>query len=644
MSGVARTTGVPSDGRGPAGHAAAGLSLRILATTDLHAYLVPFDYFRDSPVDTYGLTRTAGLIASARAEVPNCLLFDNGDFLQGSAIGDYMARGRTRMPHPMIETFHHLGYDAGTLGNHEFNFGLPFLKRVLAEARHPIVSANVILRRGEAPLNDQHFVPPFTLLTRTFFDSENQPRDIKIGVIGLTPPQIVQWDRQHLDGKLLTRGMVETARAWVPRLRAAGADIVVVLAHTGISLPSAQPDLNEDCATDLAAIAGVDVVIAGHSHLAFPGPDYLVGPAIDPVAGRLWGKPAVLPGQFGSHLGVIDLVLHMDPRGRWQIAESTAHLRLASGAVDAPVSPAGAEMIRRLETAAIGVHRATRRWIRRDIGRTDHRLHSYFALVADSTALGVLAAAQTAAVRAALTGTSLAQTPVLSAVSAFKAGGRGGPANYVDIPAGPLALRHAADLCPFPNTLSALLISGAELADWLERSVSIYHQILPGTSGNPLINTDFASFQHDRIYGISYEIDLAAAPGYSANGSRLDPATRRIRRLQWQGRAIADSDTFVMATNSFRSGGAGCFLADAPSHIVLETRLQSRDMLARHILATGGIITAPAQAWRYLPMPGTDVWFDTASTAITCMHDAGGLDLTPVGQTETGFCRFRLRL
>jgi 2',3'-cyclic-nucleotide 2'-phosphodiesterase / 3'-nucleotidase len=623
---------------------AADISLRVLATTDLHAYLLPFDYFKDSPTNAYGLTRTARLIAEARLETPNVLLFDNGDFLQGSALGDYLARGRTRLPHPMMRAFQLLGYDAGTLGNHEFNYGLPFLSRVLAQAHHPVVCANVMYRQHIDPLLDQHFVPPYVILNRQMSDSTGRLHDIKVGVIGLTPPQILQWDRQHLDGRLLTRGMTEAARIWVPRLRIAGADIVVALAHTGIAVASSTGEQDEDCALEIATIPGIDAIIAGHSHLAFPGPDHPAGPGIDPVTGMLWDKPTVLPGHYGSHLGIIDLTLRQGQNGKWRVADAITHLRTPERVAMTTSHPEVSKAVQNLESATIGVHRATRRWIRRDIGVTDRRLHSYFALISDSLTLSVMAMAQSDYVRAALARTDHADLPILSAVAPFKAGGRSGPANYVDIPAGPLALRHAADLCPYPNTVSALRVTGAELADWLERSVSIYHQIAPGSEGAGLVNDDFASFQHDRIFGISYEIDLAAAPRYGANGMTIHPASSRIRNLEWQGRAVQATEPFVLVTNSFRSGGAGFYVNDAPAHVVLETKLQSRDMLARQITAWGGVRFSGPQTWRFCPMADTSALVETAPQAMDCLGDAGPLDLSPAGHNQAGFQMLRLRL
>lgn len=615
------------------------VALRIMATTDLHMHLIPFDYFNDRPTRDFGLTRVAALIAEARGEAGQCLLFDNGDFLQGSAMGDYLARERTRLPHPMMTAFLQLGYDAGTLGNHEFNYGLPFLRRVLSEARHPVVSANVLLRRAADHAQDRHLVQPFAILPRLLRDDLGQLHAFRIGVIGFTPPQIVRWDRQHLAGKVEVRGIVESARLIVPGMRRLGADLIVALAHTGIAPLSQTPDMNEDCAADLAMVDGIDAIIAGHSHLTFPGPDHGRSAGIDPVAGTLGNKPAVLPGQFGSHLGLIDLVMQRAATGRWKVVQSKSALRATANQGAGRPTPLIAETVRQLEDSVIEVHRATRRWIRRDIGQTQVPLHSYFALIADSMTLGILAAAQSAHVKAALEGTAHAGLPILSAVAPFKAGGRSGPDNYVDIPAGPLALRHAADLCPFPNTVSALKLSGAALVEWLERSVSIYHRIAPGAQDTPLIDDGFASFQHDRIYGLEYEIDLSSAPRYAANGTQRLRTSRRIRKLACQGRPVRPGDAFVLATNSFRSGGAGYFVPDSATNRIVETRLLCRDLLVRHIMTTGAIAAPPPQTWRFAPMPGTTAIFETAPAAIGFLDQAGPLTLVPRGVGENGFLR-----
>ena len=101
--------------------------LRIMETTDIHVHVFPYDYYADKPNDTMGLARTASIIDAIRAEAANSMLVDNGDFLQGNPMGDYIAYERGMKDgdvHPIIKAMNTLGYDCSTLGNHEFNYGL----------------------------------------------------------------------------------------------------------------------------------------------------------------------------------------------------------------------------------------------------------------------------------------------------------------------------------------------------------------------------------------------------------------------------------------------------------------------------------------------------------------------------------------
>jgi 2',3'-cyclic-nucleotide 2'-phosphodiesterase/3'-nucleotidase len=102
---------------------AATVDLRILETTDLHSNMMDFDYYKDAPTEKFGLVRTASLINAARSEVKNSVLVDNGDLIQGSPLGDYMAAKGLKKGdvHPVYKALNTLDYAVGNLGNHEFN-------------------------------------------------------------------------------------------------------------------------------------------------------------------------------------------------------------------------------------------------------------------------------------------------------------------------------------------------------------------------------------------------------------------------------------------------------------------------------------------------------------------------------------------
>ena len=143
------------------------VKLRVLETTDLHVNVFPYDYFRDAADDTVGLGRTATLIKAARAEAKNSLLFDNGDLIQGSPLGDYVAyrRGMKKGdPHPMVAAMNALDYACGTVGNHEFNYGLEFLAQF---ARRDEISDRLRECRHRA---GRDALSPWIVLDRSFKD------------------------------------------------------------------------------------------------------------------------------------------------------------------------------------------------------------------------------------------------------------------------------------------------------------------------------------------------------------------------------------------------------------------------------------------------------------------------------------------
>ena len=220
--------------------AAAGQAhLRIMETTDIHVNLLPYDYYADKPNDTMGLSRTATIIQSIRAEATNSMLIDNGDLLQGSPMGDYIAYEKGMKDgdvHPIMKGMNLLGYECSTFGNHEFNYGLSFFDKVIAGANFPFVCANLI--RGTVlaanPRDDKLYAKPYIILDKTVKDGDGKEYPIRIGVIGFVPPQIMIWDSKNLEGNVATRDIVEAAKAWVPVVKEAGADIVIALSHSGI--------------------------------------------------------------------------------------------------------------------------------------------------------------------------------------------------------------------------------------------------------------------------------------------------------------------------------------------------------------------------------------------------------------------------
>ncbi|MFG6498456.1 bifunctional 2',3'-cyclic-nucleotide 2'-phosphodiesterase/3'-nucleotidase [Sulfitobacter sp. 1A13191] len=619
--------------------------LRLMETTDLHVHVFPYDYYADKEVDTVGLARTASIVKSIRAEATNTLMLDNGDFLQGNPMGDYIAYERGMKEgdmHPVIQAMNALGYDASTLGNHEFNYGLDFLMKSLAGADFPVVSANVVKKVGAKPSDDETLVKPYVLLDRMLTDGAGETHSIKIGIIGFVPPQIMSWDRRHLEGKVQARDILESARAWVPQMKEAGADIIIALSHSGIGAAK-EEDMMENASVPLAAVEGIDAIMTGHSHLVFPSGSYADYPGVDVSEGTIHGKPATMGGFWGSHLGLIDLMLERDGSG-WRIASHSAEARAISQRNEdrsvMPLVESDAEVLASVQQE----HDETLAYVRRAVGKTDANLHSYFALVADDPSVQVVSNAQRWYIQQMLKGTEHEGLPILSAAAPFKAGGRGGPEYYTDVPKGDVAIKNVSDLYLYPNTVRAVRVTGAQVKDWLERSAGMFIQITPGKANQPLLNPEFPSYNFDVIDGVTYQIDLSQPSKFSPKGAVAHPEASRIVNLEFEGKPLDPKAEFIIATNNYRASGGGAFPGAMGDTIVFEGPDTNRDVIVRYIVEKGTISPRADANWRFAPLEETSVMFETGPKAADYVDEVTGVEMEQVGDTEDGFAQFRITL
>ena len=615
----------------------ARLKLRVLETTDLHVNVVPYDYFRDGPDDTVGLAKTASLIKAAQADVKNSLLFDNGDFLQGSSLGDYVAykKGlKAGETHPIVAAMNALPYLCGTLGNHEFNYGLEFLDHGLAKAEFPIVCANVE-RAGGGSLVDA-----WRLFEQSFEDEAGNRHVLQIGVIGFVPPQIMQWDKGNLDGKLVAFDIVEAAQKHMPDLLDAAPDLVIALCHSGIA-GGERRGMEENAALHLSKIEGIDVILTGHQHLVFPGGKAFDGiPGVDNVKGALNGKPACQPGFWGSHLGIIDLDLEKKGE-RWRVADFKVEPKpIYERTPERKIVPkASAEPA--ILAAVKADHEATLIYMREPVGSTASPINSFFALVADDPSIQIVSEAQIAYAKPLMAQTQWKDLPILSAAAPFKVGGRSGPGFFTDIPAGPLALKNVADIYLYPNTVQIVKVTGAEVREWLERSAGIFNRIDPAkTEEQPLINQGFPSFNFDVIDGVTYRIDVTQASRYDGDGKLVAPEAHRVVDLAFNGKAIDETAQFLVVTNNYRASGGGNF-PGTKTTVVLEAPDLNRDVIVRYLVEKKTIEPKADGNWALAPLPPhVNVTFVTSPAA------AGKLPATlkaqPAGDGGEGFAKYRL--
>ncbi len=613
-------------------------NLSILATSDVHATVLDYDYSKDQATRLGSLARAGTVIRRVREQADATLLVDNGDFLQGAAIADPQhADGPSGDANPVIQALNALDYDAVGLGNHEFNVPTEQLRSALSHARFPVLCANLhpLQKAGGdvyAGLWHAQTIVPVELNC-----PERGRVRLRVGIFSVLPPQVVQWDALRIRGRLVAEDMVVAARRQVAALQEAGVDLIIALAHSGIADMEREQG-SENVATQIAAMDGVDVVVAGHVHRTFPGVGYGRSEAVDPEQGLLCGKPAVMPGVYASHLGQISLSMTYEA-GRWVVAESAVILHdLAES--DSNVCPPEDGQVR---AAVANAHEATLVRMRRPVGRLVAPVTSYFSMIRDDCASRLVAEAKLAYVRAALQRTGYENAPLIASVAPLKCGGRAGAFHYVDVPPGDVSLRALSDMQPYANHISVVQLKGRDVVEWLEKGCAVYNQLLPGRDGQFLYDRDAPTYNREVIYGLSYGVDLSQPARYAMDGSLINPQARRVVGIRHGGVDIAPDQDFLLVTNDYRGGGGGNFPAIESSHGIEIPPAKVRDVLAEHIRATSGQRDDTLDTWHLRPLPQTRAVFDTGPGALP-FFEVAHLPLINKGTSSGGFLRVELNM
>jgi 2',3'-cyclic-nucleotide 2'-phosphodiesterase/3'-nucleotidase len=610
-------------------------TLAVLETTDLHANVVGYDYYKLAPEPSHGLDRTATLIHEARKQFPNTFLLDNGDTIQGTALADYQAqveRLGCDQTLGIYKIMNALKYDGAGVGNHEFNYGLAFLSQVTgnrfqvagvdqpkkcAGPSFPMVLANVYSAKTKQPL-----FSPYAIVDKQVqaLDAKGKPvtATVRVGIIGFAPPTIMEWDKRWLEGRVTTVGVREAAEKYVPEMRRKGADLVIAISHGGLDAAPYTPTM-ENANWYLAQVPGIDAMLLGHSHQLFPNKDSTVAqfnlPGVDKARGLVHGVPTVMANLWGKHLGVVKLELKHDGK-RWLVEKdkTTVETRAAQLSAKSFVEADPAVMALVKEE-----HEATIRYVKTPVGSTDFRMSSYFADVGDISALQTVNQAQAEYVRR-FVAANLPQykdLPVLSVTAPFKSG-VAGPGDYTDVKAGDLALNNAADLYLYPNALYAVKVDGAQLKAWLEKAAQRFNTIDPArTEPQQLVNLAVPSYNFDTVTSpdVSYEIDVTRAPG------------QRIRNLSWNGKPVEPGQVFLVATNNYRASGGGHFPGLDGSKTVIASPDNNRDVLiayVRDVKRLSRAANASHRSWRFAKVATAGpVVFSSAPGMVGLAHEAG---------------------
>jgi 2',3'-cyclic-nucleotide 2'-phosphodiesterase / 3'-nucleotidase len=518
----------PTTGDHGHGHPSETFHLTVLGTSDTHGNVYNWDYYKDAEYDDsahndVGVAKLAALVNKLRAEATGAtLVIDAGDTIQGTPLATYYAKQEpittTGEKHPMAKAMNVLHYDAVTLGNHEFNYGLPLLNLWIRQLGFPALAANAVSAKTGRPAFTPYLIKKVSL-------GRHAPT-LRVGILGLTNPGVAIWDKGNVEGKLNFLDMVETAKKWVPRMRARGADIVLVSAHGGDSGKSSYgPELpNENPAALLAAqVPGIDAILFGHAHLEIPQRF---------VANEQTGVQVLMsePSKWGQRLTRMDFDLVRE-HGRWAITTKAA-TTLNTNTVEA--DPKVLAVVR-------SQHAKTVAYVNQAVATSTQTLSAATSRYEDTPILDYINKVQTDTVAAALAGTAYASLPVLSIAAPFS--------RTAVFPQGQVKIKDVAGLYIYDNTLEAVVMTGAEVKAYLEYSAKFFVTLAPGAPVDPATISDPAipDYNYDVLSGVDYDIDISR------------PIGSRITRLQIAGVDVAADAQFVVAVNNYRRSGGGNF-------------------------------------------------------------------------------------
>ena len=528
----------------PGGHQAAPprAHVVILSTTDMHGRIFPIDYYTNK-YDNVGIAKIATLVKEARKNNPDLLLVDSGDTIQGTPLAYIHNRRNNTPPDPMMLTMSALRYDAMTVGNHEYNFGLKNVEKAKSEAKFPWLSANTYHTQVKGDPSNYH--TPYII---------KEVQGVRVGILGLTTPGIPHWENAPNYQGLEFRETVSEAKKWVPVLRDTGkVDLVVIAMHMGVEEdlrtgqrnPSNVP--NENAAVSIARqVPGVDVIVMGHTHREVPS--LLVNGVLLAQANR-----------WASHLARVDVYLEKnESTGRWGVVAKQS--RTIPVTEKTEIDP---------EIAKLGepYDKETQAWLSRTIGESTEDLTSRDCRLRDSAIIDLIQRVQLEAGNADV-----------SLAACFNTSAR--------IPKGQVTVRDIAALYEYENTLVTLELTGQQLKDALEHSARFFKEFQPGKPLTELVNTQIPGFNFDVAQGVTYELDVTK------------PFGQRIQSLRFKGQPLSPIQKLRVVTNNYRVNGGGGYTMYKTAPVLYRSSEEVRELIIDWVEKNKTIPTQTDNNWR----------------------------------------------
>jgi len=517
--------------------AATTVKITLLETSDVHGVIYPYDYFKDAPANG-GFAKLSTLVKGVRADNPNTLLLDNGDNQQGTPLTYYFNKVDTTGPNPVIAAMNIMGYDAMTLGNHEFNYGLSIVDKARSESKFPWLSANIYKEDGT------NYFTPYIVKTVA---------GVKVGILGLTTKNIPNWEVPANIKGLVFKDTVEEAQKWVKILKdTEKVDLVVLLAHEGFEKDiDTGKDLGTSIENQAYAIAttvpGIDVMLTGHTHLSIPGK-------------TLNGVLVMQPKNAGVEICKADITMEQTATG-WKVATKTGtNLPVTADTVADQV----------ILDATKTQHETAVSYMKQPIGEATGDFPGATSRTEDSAIMDLIQKVQMKYANTDLSLAAMLPDPAPS----FKKG--------------PLTVRDMYSLYIYENTLFAITVTGQQIKDELEWSAKYFNTYTYNKTATTLVNSSVVGYNYDMLQGADYVIDTTK------------PVGQRISGLIYHGKPMDMTATYTLALNNYRAGGGG-FLGFKGSPIVYQSSDEIRNLMIQYVKDTGKIDATVDNNWHLVP-------------------------------------------
>lgn len=581
--------------------------LRFIFTTDLHGQLNSKDYETGLDYGIGGLARAYDLIMQARNELPgnNSFTFDVGDVMYDYTTEYIFAEDQNEIQ-PIYKAMALVGYDAITLGNHEFDYGYSYILRQLKGSglMDKTIVSNVVDSKTE-----EHPFLENMLITRTVKTNSGKKAEVTIGVIGETIPHL-NGKTDNFTGILKTEDIVINVEKQAVKLKEQGADIIVVLAHSGIG--DENPELNfKNVSYALTKIDDVDMILCGHEHKTYPTTDktspYLSLPGVDKDTFLMNGKNVVMANDRGKSIGLVDLAVEISG-DEVKIVNRESSLRHVSD-----YKTTENEEMRSLYGTWETEFLKYANEIIGELGKGE-KLSNFSGILEDTAAIQLINDAKRShALRFINTQAKQYKDYPVVSVSSYYSYGVKSPTDYINI-SDKFTESDLAIIQPYNNYLYLYSITGAQLKEWLEWSASAFETtggttkwnnttmsgLMASTGLKSLIKEEWlTNWNNFYIFdGVEFTINPSYEARYDFSGNKISNSNR-VFDITYNGEKVTNDTKLIIASNKIT--GPTDANKGIETQYISKSFYRTQSILSDYIQTiskAGSIIPTPDNNWK----------------------------------------------